>query len=282
MSGPESTAARVALWRALHVEVDAAPPVFEDVVGLKLVAPDEGWRSRGDMHPRGTAPFRASIVGRARFVEDFLAGAIAKGVAQYVILGAGVDTLVQRRPELVDPAGSSKLRVFEIDQPAPQAWKKERLAELGLPAPIFVPVDFEAGASWFDRLIEAGFDPKRPAVVAQTGVSMYLTDEANAATLRQMTALAPGSTFLSTFMLPRELLPESERQAMEFAARGAQVSGTPFISFYSPERMLAMAKECGLPQARVVLAAEMIERYFAGRSDGLRPASAEPMLVVSR
>jgi O-methyltransferase involved in polyketide biosynthesis len=79
MSGPESTAARVALWRALHVEVDAAPHVFEDVVGLRLVAPDEGWRARGDMHPQGTAPFRASIVGRARYVEDFLEAALAKG-----------------------------------------------------------------------------------------------------------------------------------------------------------------------------------------------------------
>jgi methyltransferase (TIGR00027 family) len=276
MSGPESTAARVALWRALHVEVDAAPHVFEDVVGLRLVAPDEGWRARGDMHPQGTAPFRASIVGRARYVEDFLEAAVAKGITQYVILGAGIDTFVQRRPEL-----ASKMRVFEIEQPAPQAWKKQRLAELNLPAPIFVPVDFEAGASWFGLLTQAGFDPKSPAVVAQTGVSMYLTNEANAATLHQMTALAPGSTFLSTFMLPSALLPEAERASMEFAARGAKTSGTPFISFYAPDEMLALARANGVPNAKVVLAPEMIERYFSNRSDGLRPASAEPMLVVS-
>src|SRR6478609_6740592 len=137
MMGPESTAARVALWRALHVEVDAAPHVFEDTVGLRLVAPPDDWRSRGDMHPQGTAPFRASIVGRARFVEDFVTA--AEGVTQYVILGAGIDTFVQRHP-------SPPLRVFEIEQPAPQAWKKQRLEELGLPAPTFVPVDFESGA----------------------------------------------------------------------------------------------------------------------------------------
>lgn len=271
MSGPESTAARVALWRALHLEVDASPPVFADPVGAQLVAPDEGWRSRGDMHPQGTAPFRASIVARARFVEDFIE---ASGLTQYVILGAGIDTFVQRHPR-------TKIRVFEIDQPAPQAWKKARLAELGLPAPIFVPVDFEAGASWFDLLRSAGFDPEAPAIVAQTGVSMYLTTEANAATLRQMTALAPGSTFLSTFMLPADLLPEAERAGMEFAARGARASGTPFISFYSPDAMMALARECGLPNTKVILAAEMIERYFAARTDGLRPASAEPMLVAT-
>ena len=150
-----------------------------------------------------------------------------------------------------------------------------------MPAPTFVPVDFEAGDSWFELLVAAGFDPKRPAVVAQTGVSMYLTNDANAATLRQMTALAPGSTFLSTFMLPIDLLPEAERAPLAFATRGAKASGTPFISFYSPEAMLALANENGLPNARVVLAAEMIERYFEGRSDSLRPASAEPMLVAT-
>ncbi|MFO0738366.1 MAG: class I SAM-dependent methyltransferase [Labilithrix sp.] len=142
-------------------------------------------------------------------------------------------------------------------------------------------MDLEAGASWFDLLRSAGFDPEVPAVVAQTGVSMYLTSEGNAATLRQTTALAPGSTFLSTFMLPADLLPEVERAGMEFAARGARASGTPFISFYSPDAMMALARECGLPNTKVILATEMIERSFAARTDGLRPASAEPMLVAT-
>src|SRR6185503_17406361 len=96
---PESTAARVALWRALHVEADPPPHVFEDQVGLKLVAPDEGWRSRPDMSPF-TRPFRASIVARSRFIEDLVAQQADRGVAQYVILGAGLDTFAQRRPEL--------------------------------------------------------------------------------------------------------------------------------------------------------------------------------------
>src|ERR1700738_1123275 len=98
VAAPDNTAVRVALWRALHVEVDSPPHVLEDEVGLKLAAPDNGWRSRPDMSPF-TRPFRASIVARARFIEDLVAEQAARGVGQYVILGAGLDTFAQRRPE---------------------------------------------------------------------------------------------------------------------------------------------------------------------------------------
>ena len=99
IAAPENTAVRVALWRALHVQVDPPPHVFEDEVGLKLVAPEEGWQSRPDMSPF-TRPFRASILARARFIEDLVAEQIANGIGQYIILGAGLDTFAQRRPEL--------------------------------------------------------------------------------------------------------------------------------------------------------------------------------------
>src|SRR4051812_49793588 len=115
---PDNTAVRVALWRALHVEVDPPPHVLEDEVGLRLAAPDDGWRSRPDMSPF-TRPFRASIVARARFVEDLVAEQASRGVDQYVILGAGLDTFAQRRAEL-----ASRMPVFEIDRPGSQAWKR--------------------------------------------------------------------------------------------------------------------------------------------------------------
>jgi methyltransferase (TIGR00027 family) len=111
---PDNTAVRVALWRALHLEIDPPPHVFEDRVGLELAAPEGDWRSRPDMSPF-TRPFRASIVARARFIEDLVAAEAARGVVQYVILGAGLDTFAQRRPEI-----ASRLRVFEIDQPGAQ------------------------------------------------------------------------------------------------------------------------------------------------------------------
>src|SRR5438093_13574308 len=122
----DSTAVRVALWRALHVEVDQPPPVLDDTVGLKLAAPDEGWRCRPDMDPKGTKPFRASIVARARFIEDLVVERAGCGVGQYVLLGAGLDTFAQRRPEI-----ASGLKVCEVDKPGPQAWKRQRLIELG-------------------------------------------------------------------------------------------------------------------------------------------------------
>src|SRR5690349_3724907 len=201
-AAPDGTAVRVALWRALHLEADAPPHVFEDDVGLKLAAPDEGWRSRPDMSPF-TRPFRASIVARARFAEDLLEEQLARGIAQYVILGAGLDTFAQRRPEL-----ASRLRVFEVDRPDAQAWKRQRLTELGLgvlPCLELVPVDFERGEDFLERLAAAGFDSQKPALVGCMGVSMYLTGDAIAATLRQLASLAPGSTLVMSFMLPIEL-----------------------------------------------------------------------------
>lgn len=195
IAAPDSTAVRVALWRAIHVQVDPLPHVLEDEIGLRLVAPDEDWRSRPDMDPHATRQFRASIVARSRFIEDLVVEQAGDGVDQYVILGAGLDTFAQRRPEI-----ASRLTVFEIDKPDPQAWKRERLIELGFGIPEwlrFVPVDFEAGDAWWQRLADAG----RPALVASTGVSMYLTKDAIAATLRQAAALASGSTFAVTFLL---------------------------------------------------------------------------------
>ncbi len=155
--GPDNTAVRTALWRAMHVLVDDPPHVLEDDLGLRLVAPDEGWQDRPDMHPVGTRGFRASIVARARFIEDLVADQAAAGVEQYVILGAGLDTLAERRPDL-----EARMRIFEVDQPGTQAWKRRRLeaSGIGIPAGLrFVPVDFETGDSWLYGLRAAGFDP---------------------------------------------------------------------------------------------------------------------------
>jgi methyltransferase (TIGR00027 family) len=275
---PDSTAVRVALWRAMHVQVDPPPYVFEDEIGLQLAAPDEGWRRRPDMEPHFTRLFRASIVARARFIEDLVVEQAGRGVSQYVILGAGLDTFAQRRPEI-----ASGLKVFEVDRPGPQAWKRQRLIELGIGIPEWlrlVPVDFEAGGSWWEQLAAAGFDASRPAVVASTGVSMYLTKDAIAATLRQIAVLAPGSTLAMTFLLPLECAEPEERAGFEAAKKGARASGTPFVSFFTPPEMLALARGAGFREVQHVPAAVLTERYFAGRADGLRPGSAEAMLVA--
>jgi methyltransferase (TIGR00027 family) len=276
---PDNTAVRVALWRALHVQIDAPPHVFEDEVGLKLVAPKDDWRSRPDMSPF-TRPFRASIVARARFIEDLVAEQVSEGARQYVILGAGLDTFAQRRPEL-----ASQMIVFEIDQPGPQAWKRQRLVDLGFDIPPFlrfVPVDFEARDAWMERLTASGFDGARPTVVAATGVSMYLTKDANQAMLREVAALSPRTVFVMSFMLPIEMAHADVRPGIERAAAGAKANGTPFISFFTPAEIMSSAREAGFREVQHVSAAALTQRYFAGRADDLRlPNNSEELLVAT-
>jgi methyltransferase (TIGR00027 family) len=177
------------------------------------------------------------------------------------------------------------MTVFEVDRPGPQAWKRQRLIELGLGIPDglrLVPVDFEAGESWWQRLTSDGFDARQPAVVASTGVSMYLTREAIQATLRQVAALATGSTLVMSFLLPLELADPEVRPGLERAEQGARASGTPFLSFFTPEEMLDLARHCGFRRAEHISAATLTERYFAGRTDSLRPPRNGEELLVAR
>jgi methyltransferase (TIGR00027 family) len=273
---PDNTAVRTALWRALHLEVDAPPPVLADRVGLELVAPADGWRDRPDMDPRFTAGFRASIVARARYIEDVVEQAARHGDVQYVILGAGLDSFAQRRTDL-----TGRVRVFEVDQPGTQEWKRRRLGELGYAAPDFVPSDFEVAGGWRKELLAAGFDPAVPAVVASTGVSMYLTKEATAATLREVASLAPGTTLVMSFLLPLDLLAAQDRPGLEISQRGAAGAGTPFRSFFAPEEIVALAREAGFTGARHVSPADQNARYFTGRTDGLHLPTGEDLLVAT-
>lgn len=274
---PEHTAVRVALWRALHIQCDSKPHIFSDEVGLKLVG-DENWRNRQDMEPEFSKPMRAGIVARARFIEDLVLEQLKKGVTQYVILGAGLDTFAQRNPDI-----ASRINIFEVDEPGPQKWKQNRLIELGFKIPKglhFVPVDFEAGQSWWNELNNSGFDKNKPAVVVSTGVSMYLTREANVATLQQIAKLASSSTFAMTFLLALDLLETNERSIMEFVMSKAKESGTPFLSLFAPEKIKEMAKDSGFKKVEYVSANDLYQRYFKDRSDGLNAGKAENFLVA--
>jgi methyltransferase (TIGR00027 family) len=275
---PDSTAVRTALWRALHLEVDAPPHVLDDRIGLQLAAPDPDWRRRPDMNEYATPGVRASIVARARFIDDLVSEQADLGVEQYVLLGAGLDTFAQRRPEI-----ASRITVFEVEQPGPQAWKRQRLTDLGFGVPEWlrlVPVDFET-TSWWDALLANGFDANKPAVVASLGVSMYLTREATAAVLHQGAALSPGSTLAMTFMQPVELVDPEEQVIHRATDAAARAAGTPFISYYSPDDILAIARDIGFASARHVTAADYTRRYFADRTDGLKPFTTEELLVAT-
>ncbi|PWT77661.1 MAG: SAM-dependent methyltransferase [Bacteroidetes bacterium] len=273
---PDNTALRTALWRALHVQVDAIPHILEDEVGLKLISPNDDWKERPDM--KFTKRLRASIVARARFIEDLIIEQTKKGITQYVLLGAGLDSFAQRRPDI-----ASKLQVFEIDQPDTLAWKQHRLNDLGYGVPgylHFVKVNFET-KSWWDQLLKAGFRANQPAVVACTGVSLYLTKETIITTLHQLAKLAPGSTLAMTFYLPMELLEKEDRPMQVLAEQGARKAGTPFVSFFAPDEITAMARDAGFKESKTISTKDMEQLYFAGRADKLLPASGEVFLVAT-
>jgi O-methyltransferase involved in polyketide biosynthesis len=142
-------------------------------------------------------------------------------------------------------------------------------------------MDFEAGSFWLEQLESAGFDRNRPAVISCTGVSLYLTRQAISTTLRQIAALAPGSTLAMTYILPLEFADPEERPGFMAALKGAQAAGTPFVSFFIADEMIAQAREAGFREARHVPAATLAQRYFAGRTDGLRPGKSEEILVAT-
>jgi methyltransferase (TIGR00027 family) len=275
---PDNTAARTALWRALHVQVDAKPHIIEDEIGLKLIAPNEDWLQRPDMHPQFTKRIRASIVTRARFIEDLIIEQSKKGITQYVLLGAGLDSFAQRRPEI-----ASQLQIFEIDQPTTQNWKRKRLTELGFDIPNelhFVPVNFEK-SSWWDELVKAGFDINKPAVVSCTGVSIYLTKDAILSLLNQILSLSSGSILAMTFYLPIDLLDEEDKFLQQMGEKGAREAGTPFVSFFTPEEILELAREAGFKEVKTISTKDMEQVYFAGRTDKFLPASGEIFLVAT-
>lgn len=270
---PDSSAVRTALWRALHVQIDPAPHVLVDEIGLAIAQPEPGWQQRRDMHPEGTAGHRLALVARTRFVEDLLA---AEGIGQYVLLGAGLDTFAQRH-------GHDGVVVFEVDQPGPQAWKRQRLDALGFGGADhlrLVPVDFESDDDWWAELLSAGFDAAAPALVSSSGVSMYITKDATASTLARLALLAPGSIVAMTFMYPLELVDEVDRPALAGAVRGAQASGTPWLSFYSPEEIASLATDAGFLDVTCIPTNELAEQVIGDQSDGWRASSGEGILIA--
>nr|WP_199161934.1 class I SAM-dependent methyltransferase [Elizabethkingia sp. ASV34] len=272
---PDNTAIRTALWRAFHTQADAEPHILEDTVGLQLIAPEEGWQERPDI--KYTQRLRASVVARSRYIEDIITTEIPKGTDQYVILGSGLDTFAQRNPDI-----TSKIQIFEIDQPDTLAWKQKRLSETGFHIPEnlhFVPVNFEK-SSWWEQLLKAGFNIHKPAVIACTGVTLYLTRSAIKETLQHMVSLAAGSVVAISFYLPVELLKKEDQPMQEMANKGAQQAGTPFISFFSPEEVIAIAKESGLKNTDLVSTEDIKDLYFKNRTDGLSPASGEVFLLA--
>jgi methyltransferase (TIGR00027 family) len=264
---PSATAFRVAMRRAAHQVLDS-PRVLEDPVALRIVGRARAESLRTDRRTydsRFARRLRAFLVARSRCAEDALAEAVARGVKQYVILGAGLDTFAYRNPF---PAGT--LRVFEVDHPATQAWKVELLRKTGIAIPdgvTFVPVDF-ASQSLDERLSGSGFDAAAPAFYSWLGVTMYLEREAVLSTLRGIAA-APGGGIVFDYAISPATLNWFERWVYRGMARRVAAVGEPWRATFVPAELVHTLRELGFADVRDLRAREINARYFAQRADGL-------------
>ncbi len=209
--------------------------------------------------------FRAYMAARTRFVEDKLAEAVRQGVTQYVILGAGLDTFAYRNPF---PA----LRVFEVDFPATQAWKRELLrgAEIEVPECVaFAPLDFERKAL-ATGLSEAGFDDCRPAFFGWLGVVPYLTPEAFMATLGDVAGRPEGTVISFDYAFPPDTLSPERREIFDRLARRVSAAGEPFRLFFTAGQLERELRALGFRRIEQTSTERLNELYFQGRADGLR------------
>jgi methyltransferase (TIGR00027 family) len=261
---PSRTALSVALRRAAH-QLHDSPVVFADPIAVAILGAtyaEELRRTPLRMDRPFSIALRAFLVARSRYAEDNLRQAVASGVDQYVLLGAGLDTFAYRNP-------FATLRVFEVDHPATQQWKRELLQRNGIAIPdslTYTPVDFEC-QSLSTQLRDAGFNHSAPAFFAWLGVVPYLTLGAFRATLSFVSAQPAGSGLTLDYGQPRDVLPVIERLAHDSLASRVERAGERFRLFFTPPEIAAeLPRFHGLEDLG---AAEINARYFSGRNDQL-------------
>jgi len=270
---PSQTALGAAAHRAVHQTFEGGV-IFSDPFALRIL--DDTTRTRlAEMAANPThRSIRHFIAARSRFSEDTLAACVARGVRQLVILGAGLDTFALRNPH-----ADKDVRIFEVDYPATQAWKRERIAQAGLEAPAsltFAPIDFER-QSLSEGLAAAGFRLDRPAYFQWLGVTPYLTREAIVATLDFIAGIA-GSEVVFEYAEPFEnLSPPVRANAMAMAARTASL-GEPWLSLFDPAEMSALLRERRFARTEDLSRIEVADRYYGVLRPGT-PAGAGPHLV---
>jgi len=268
------TALGVAIRRAAHQLMDQ-PPVLDDPIALRLIGSAYPRHMERASH-RVARDFRAFMAVRSRYVEDKLAEAVAQGVRQYVVLGAGLDTFAYRNR-------FDSLRVFEVDFPATQEWKKQMLARAFIPVPAgltFVPLDFERH-TLREGLRDSGFNADEPAFFGWLGVIPYLTREAFRATLDTIGRLAaPSGVGFDYAVAPHRLSPEGRVAFRALAARVA-AAGEPFQLFFTPEEMDAELGRAGFHRTEQLNSEQLNEAYFKDRQDGLRLSSVGLGMLTS-
>lgn len=271
---PSKTAYRVAMRRAAHQVLDS-PLVLDDPLSLRIIAPADAAELRANPSQydqnRLSRYLRAFLCARSRLAEDELARSVANGVRQYVLLGAGLDTFAYRNPH-----AALGLRVFEVDHPATQQWKRERVREGGLTVPdslTYVPVDFEV-QQLGDELSRAGLRVGEPAFFAWLGVVPYLSLASVMSTLRYIASVAgAGGGVVFDYAIPPSELSVSERVAFELMAAKVSAAGEPWQTYFSTSALMHELHGIGFRTASSVSPVEINARFFLDRQDGLKVGS---------
>jgi methyltransferase (TIGR00027 family) len=275
---PSPTAQRVALRRAAHQLLDD-PRILNDPVALRIIGREEASALRADPRLSETSrisPYlRAFVAARSRYAEDELALGVERGVRQYVILGAGLDTFAYRNPH-----PETKIHVFEVDHPATQTWKRHRLQEVDISSPgnlTFAPVDLETQALE-DGLKEAGYDPDKCTFFSWLGVTEYLTTESVMATLRFIASAPGGSGVVFDYMIPPSLLTSAQRSVFDAFARRVASAGEPWQTFFDPDLLARDLRSMGFRYVDDEGPEEINARYFKDRKDGLKVGSLSHLM----
>lgn len=257
------TALGVAIRRAAHQLIDK-PPVLDDPIAMRLIGEGHPRLMERAMHPVGR-DFRGFMAARSRYAEDRLAEAVSNGVTQYVVLGAGLDTFAYRNPF---PA----LRVFEVDFPATQVWKRSMLEEAAIALPsnlVFVALDFEH-QTLADGLADANLDFQKPVFFGWLGVVPYLTIDAFRATLRVVAQMPAGSGVTFDYAVAPETLSPIGRIAFDRLSERVAAAGEPFRLFFTPENLEAEIRRSGFQRIEQVGSDGLNDLYFQNRADGLK------------
>ena len=265
---PSLSAPAPAEGRALHQLVDAEPLVFRDPYAVSILGEEAALKSRSKpsmLDSLYAKPIRAWMVVRARIAEDILAAAVREyGAVQYLVLGAGLDTFALRN---YYPG----VRVFEVDHPATQAWKRERLEAAGLEWPRtaeLVPVNFDQD-SLRQKLLATGFDFRQPTVTAWLGVTAYLSPSAFSSILQVLSKFCPGSDVVFDYVHSSNAASLLDRLIYRIVAAQVARMGEPFQLFLTPESLRDDLKRDGFTITEDLGTEELNPRYFMQRSDGL-------------
>ncbi len=257
------TALGVAIRRAAHQLIDK-PPVLDDPIAMRLIGDRYPRLMERAMHPVGR-DFRGFMAARSRYAEDRLAEAVANGVTQYVVLGAGLDTFAHRNP-------FSALRVFEVDFPATQAWKRSLLRKAAIALPsnlVFVALDFEH-QTLAEGLAEGGLEMHKPAFFSWLGVVPYLTLDAFRATLSVVAQMPAGSAMSFDYAVAPETLSLIGRIAFDRLSERVAAAGEPFRLFFKPDDLAAEIRRAGFQRIEQVDSDRLNDLYFNNRADGLK------------